>query len=199
MKKRIGVLALQGDVREHSLAIAKSGAVDALVRRQEDLASIDALIIPGGESTTISKLMNIFGLMAPLKSAIAAGLPVFGTCAGMILLAKKIIDGATDQEALSVMDISVRRNAFGRQVDSFERSLDLSDMGLGEITAVFIRAPWIESAGEKVEILASVESNGVAHPVLARQGALLAASFHPEIVLGERYAVHEYFINEIAS
>ena len=199
MKKRIGVLALQGDVREHSLAIAKSGAVDALVRRQEDLASIDALIIPGGESTTISKLMNIFGLMAPLKSVIAAGLPVFGTCAGMILLAKKIIDGATDQEALSVMDISVRRNAFGRQVDSFERSLDLSDMGLGEITAVFIRAPWIESAGEKVEILASVESNGVAHPVLARQGALLAASFHPEIVLGERYAVHEYFINEIAS
>ena len=199
MKKRIGVLALQGDVREHSLAIAKSGAVDALVRRQEDLASIDALIIPGGESTTISKLMNIFGLMAPLKSAIAAGLPVFGTCAGMILLAKKIIDGATDQEALSVMDISVRRNAFGRQVDSFERSLDLSNMGLGEITAVFIRAPWIESAGEKVEILASVESNGVAHPVLARQGALLAASFHPEIVLGERYAVHEYFINEIAS
>ena len=199
MKKRIGVLALQGDVREHSLAIAKSGAVDALVRRQEDLASIDALIIPGGESTTISKLMNIFGLMAPLKSAIAAGLPVFGTCAGMILLAKKIIDGATDQETLSVMDISVRRNAFGRQVDSFERSLNLKGIGLGEITAVFIRAPWIESAGEKVEILASVESNGASHPVLARQGALLAASFHPEIVLGERYAVHEYFINEIAS
>ena len=131
MKKRIGVLALQGDVREHSLAIQKSNAVDSLVRRPDDLQSIDALIIPGGESTTIGKLLRIFGVLEPLREAIKSGLPVFGTCAGMILLAKEILDGRPDQESLSVMDITVRRNAFGRQVDSFETELDLTNIGAG--------------------------------------------------------------------
>ena len=126
MKKRVGVLALQGDVREHSIAIQKSGGLDSLVRRPDDLKSIDALILPGGESTTISKLLHIFELFEPLKGAIRGGLPVFGTCAGMILLAKEILDGSSDQDSLASMDITVRRNAFGRQVDSFETDLNLN-------------------------------------------------------------------------
>ena len=203
MKKRVGVLALQGDVREHSRAIQKSGAVSVFVRRQEDLASIDALIIPGGESTTIGKLLRIFELLDPLKKSISDGLPVFGTCAGMILLAKDVIDGSHDQETIGTMDITVRRNAFGRQVDSFEKSLDLSNIGAGTLTAVFIRAPWIEKYGSNVQALASVASGSESHPeshvVLARQDRQLAASFHPEILEGQRYEVHEYFIREVAS
>lgn len=199
MKKRIGVLALQGDVREHCFAIQKSGGVDSLVRRADDLQSIDALILPGGESTTIGKLLRIFNVLDPLKAAIKDGLPVFGTCAGMILLAKEILDGRADQESLSAMDITVRRNAFGRQVDSFETELDFSYCGIGKTTAVFIRAPWIEKYGKTVEILGNAVTNGVSHPVLAREGSLLAAAFHPEIVEGEKYAIHEYFINEVAS
>ena len=198
MKKRIGVLALQGDVREHSLAIQKSSAVDSLVRRADDLRSIDALIIPGGESTTIGKLMRIFGVLEPLREAIKSGLPVFGTCAGMILLAKEILDGRPDQESLSAMDITVRRNAFGRQVDSFETELDLTNIGAGKTTAIFIRAPWIEKYGKNVEILGNAVTNGETHPVLAREGSLLAAAFHPEIVEGDRYPIHNYFITEVA-
>jgi len=203
VKKRVGVLALQGDVREHSRAIQQSGAVSVSVKRQEDLASIDALIIPGGESTTIGKLLRIFELLDPLKKSISEGLPVFGTCAGMILLAKDVIDGSHGQETIGTMDITVRRNAFGRQVDSFEKSLDLSNIGAGSLTAVFIRAPWIEKQGSNVQALASVESGNEphreSHVVLARQDRQLAASFHPEILEGQRYEVHEYFIREVAS
>lgn len=199
MRKRVGVLALQGDVREHCRAIQKSGAVDSLVRRPEDLKSIDALILPGGESTTIGKLLRIFDLLEPLSASITSGLPVFGTCAGMILLAKKILDGRADQESLAAMNITVRRNAFGRQVDSFETELDLTDIGAGRVMAVFIRAPWIEEYGSNVQVLASASSAGISHPVLAREGSLLAAAFHPEIVEGEKYAIHRYFIDEVAS
>lgn len=199
MKKRIGVLALQGDVREHIYAIEKSGAYPSLLKRPGDLKSVDALIIPGGESTTIGKLLRIFELLEPLKDEIKKGLPVFGTCAGMILLAKNVLDGSEDQETLSAMDITVRRNAFGRQVDSFETELDLTSIGAGHVTAVFIRAPWVEKFGPGVEVISTVESQGMEHPVLVREGALLAASFHPEIVLAERYSIHEFFIKEIAS
>ena len=199
MKKRIGVLALQGDVREHCHAISHAGAIDSLVRRAEDLKSIDALILPGGESTTIAKLLRIFQVFDPLKSAITEGLPVFGTCAGMILLANEIIDGSHDQETLATMDVTVRRNAFGRQVDSFETEIDLSLIGAASTTAVFIRAPWIERAGSDVQVLASVESDSGNHAVLARQGSQLVAAFHPEIVDSQSYGVHEYFIREVAS
>jgi 5'-phosphate synthase pdxT subunit len=199
VKKRIGVLALQGDVREHSVAIQKSGAVASLIRRPDDLKSIDALILPGGESTTISKLLHFFRVFQPIKEAIESGMPVFGTCAGMILLANQILDGSADQDSLSAMDITVRRNAFGRQVDSFEKELDLRSINAGKVTAIFIRAPWIERHGPDVEVIASVESAGQTHPVLARQGKMLAASFHPEILEGERYLIHEFFIKEVAS
>jgi 5'-phosphate synthase pdxT subunit len=188
VKKRVGVLALQGDVREHCNAIQKSGGIDSLVRRPDDLKSIDALILPGGESTTIEKLLHIFNLFHPLKEAINAGLPVFGTCAGMILLAREILDGSSDQDSLAAMDITVRRNA-----------LDLQSIDAGVVTAVFIRAPWIERYGPEVEIIATVQSDSGVHPVLARQGRLLASSFHPEIVVGDRYGVHEFFINKVAS
>jgi len=199
VRKRIGVLALQGDVREHRSAIAQSGAIDSIVRRKEDLQSIDALILPGGESTTIGKLLRIFDLFDPLKEEIAKGLPVFGTCAGMILLAKDVIDGSHDQETLATMDVTVRRNAFGRQVDSFETELDLSAIGVGKSTAIFIRAPWIERSGPDVQVLASVSSESGSHAVLARQGSQLVAAFHPEIIGAKNYQVHEYFIREMAS
>lgn len=199
MKKRIGVLALQGDVREHCHAIGKVGGHDALVRRPDDLQSIDGLIIPGGESTTIGKLLRIFEVMQPLRAAIQGGLPVFGTCAGMIVLAKEVIDGTHDQETLSTMNISVRRNAFGRQVDSFETELDLTSIGAARMNGIFIRAPWIEGHGEQVRILASVKHEGATHPVLAQEGKQLVASFHPEIVAEDRFEVHDYFIHEVAS
>lgn len=186
-------------MREHRSAIAQSGAIDSIVRRKEDLQSIDALILPGGESTTIGKLLRIFDLFDPLKEAIAKGLPVFGTCAGMILLAKDVIDGSHDQETLATMDVTVRRNAFGRQVDSFETELDLSALGVGKSTAIFIRAPWIESSGPDVQVLASVSSDSGSHAVLARQDSQLVAAFHPEIIGAKNYQVHEYFIREMAS
>ena len=186
-------------MREHRSAIAQSGAIDSIVRRKEDLQSIDALILPGGESTTIGKLLRIFDLFDPLKEEIAKGLPVFGTCAGMILLAKDVIDGSHDQETLATMDVTVRRNAFGRQVDSFETELDLSAIGVGTSTAIFIRAPWIERSGPDVQVLASVSSESGSHAVLARQGSQLVAAFHPEIIGAKNYQVHEYFIREMAS
>lgn len=186
-------------MREHRHAIAKSGGLDSVVRRVDDLKSIDGLIIPGGESTTIGKLLNIFGLLEPLRQAITEGLPVFGTCAGMILLAKNVVDGSADQETLATMNITVRRNAFGSQVDSFESDLDLSSIKAGTVTGVFIRAPWIESAGERVEILATTSNYSGAHPILARQERQLVAAFHPEIVDADSYSVHEYFIRELAS
>lgn len=172
---RVGVLALQGDFREHAAALTRLGADTVLVRTAEDLEGIRALVIPGGESTTIGKLADWHGLVEPLRSAIEGGLPTLGTCAGMIFLAGSTAEGHA-QVQLGVLDVVVRRNAFGRQVDSFESDLEIE--GLDEpVRAVFIRAPWIEKVGSGVDVLATVDD----HPVLVRQGSILAASFHPEL------------------
>jgi pyridoxal 5'-phosphate synthase pdxT subunit len=170
----VGVFALQGDVREH-LAILASLGVDAVaVKKPEQIAEVDALVIPGGESTTIGKMAVRFGLLDPLRDAIDGGLPVFGTCAGMIFLAGAVTDG--DQPLLGALDVVVRRNAFGRQNDSFEADLDVD--GLDDpFHAVFIRAPWVEKVGSEVEIMATVGE----HPVMVRQDQILASSFHPEL------------------
>ena len=190
---RIGVLALQGDVREHIQALSDCG-VDALpVKSAEEIKSLDGLILPGGESTTIAKLARSFGLFDLIQKRIAEGLPVYGSCAGMILLANKIVGGAHDQETFGGMDLTVRRNAFGRQVDSFESNLEMAHVGV--VRAIFIRAPWVEIASDNVEILAEVSIEGVKHPVAVRQGKLLATSFHPELT-GD-YRVHRYFVSEI--
>lgn len=171
---RVGVLALQGDVREHLQIIERLGADAVEVKHAEHLGSIDGLIIPGGESTTIGKMAVRFGLFDPLRSAVDEGMPVYGTCAGMILLATSLTEG--DQPLLGSLDVVVRRNAFGRQNESFEHELEVA--GLDEpFHAVFIRAPWIEKVGSDVEVLASIED----HPVMVRQGNILATSFHPEL------------------
>ena len=185
---RVGVLALQGDVREHARALSEAGATPVPVKRAADLASVTGIVIPGGESTTIGKLLTIFGLLDPLRAAIRAGLPAYGSCAGMILLADRVLDGRPDQPTLGVLDVTVRRNAFGRQVDSFETDLDVAGIAGGPVHAVFIRAPWVEQAGEGVQVLA--EAAG--HPVAVRQGHVMATSFHPELT-GDR-RVHEYFV-----
>lgn len=171
----IGVLALQGDVREHLIALAAADAVARPVRRPEELAEVDGLVIPGGESTTMSKLAGLFGMTGPLRERIAAGLPVYGTCAGLIMLADKILDPRSGQETFGGIDMIVRRNAFGRQNESFEASVEVT--GVGPVEGVFIRAPWVESTGAEVEVLA--EHDG--HVVAVRQGRLLATSFHPEL------------------
>ncbi|WP_068264906.1 pyridoxal 5'-phosphate synthase glutaminase subunit PdxT [Janibacter limosus] len=191
----IGVLAVQGDVREHRAALEESGASTLAVRRPEELDAVAALVIPGGESTTIDKLTRIFGLRDPLRSRIADGMPVYGSCAGMILLADRILDGHRDQETLGGLDITVRRNAFGRQVDSYETDLEVSGVAGGRVRAVFIRAPWVEDCGPEVEILASVETKGESHPVVVRQGHLLATSFHPEVTGDHR--VHRLFVDMV--
>ncbi len=193
----IGVLALQGDVREHLRVLESLGARPVAVRRESELASVDGLIVPGGESTTMAKLARIFELLEPLRAGIADGLPVFGTCAGMILLADRIEDGTADQETLGGLDITVRRNAFGRQVDSFETDLDFA--GLGEpVHAVFIRAPWVEAVGDGVEVLASVGEGPAAGRIVAvRQGPLMATSFHPEV--GGDSRIHRIFVDLVTS
>jgi len=192
---RIGVLALQGDVREHLHVLETLGARPVAVRRPSELASVDGLVLPGGESTTMAKLARIFDLLEPLRDRVAEGLPMFGTCAGMILLADRIEDGVVGQETLGGLDITVRRNAFGRQVDSFESSLDF--VGLAEpVHAVFIRAPWVEAVGDGVEVLARVpEGAGAAagRIVAVRQGPLMATSFHPEV--GGDGRVHRMFVD----
>jgi pyridoxal 5'-phosphate synthase pdxT subunit len=171
---RVGVLALQGDVREHLRLLDELGADPATIKHPEQLTEVDALVIPGGESTTIGKLATRFGLIDPLRDAIGEGMPVYGTCAGMILLASSVTEG--DQPLIGALDVLVRRNAFGRQNESFEAELDIE--GLDEpFNAVFIRAPWIEKVGSDVEILAEIDE----HPVMVRQGTLLATSFHPEL------------------
>jgi 5'-phosphate synthase pdxT subunit len=173
---RVGVLALQGAFREHCRALADVGLEAVEVRRADQLAELDGLVIPGGESTTMSKLMDAYGLEGPIRRLHERGGPVFGTCAGMILVAREAVDGLPDQRSLGLIDIVVRRNAFGRQVASFEAELALA----GEtqpLTGVFIRAPWIESAGEDVEVLA--EHAG--HPVAAQQDGVLVTAFHPEL------------------
>ena len=196
--KRIGVLALQGDVREHFSAIENCGAIATEVKRPGDIENLDGLIIPGGESTTIAKLLRIFELFEPLQKALQNGLPVYGSCAGMILLAKEIIDGTSDQETLGIIDITVKRNAFGRQVDSFEQELLIREIDTKPFNAIFIRAPWIEQIGADVKSLAEIKSSdGLMHSVLARENNVLVSSFHPELTGDLR--VHRYFIDKICS
>ncbi len=189
---KVGVLALQGDVREHVSALIACGIDPIQVRRVNELAEVDALVLPGGESTTIVQLAQIFGLFEPIKNRIASGMPVYGSCAGMILLADTILDAKEGQKTFGGLDITVRRNAFGRQVDSFESDITFADGSTDLIKAVFIRAPWVEKIGANVQVLASVDS----HPVAVRSQKLLATSFHPELTGDHR--IHRYFIEEVA-
>jgi 5'-phosphate synthase pdxT subunit len=188
---RIGVLALQGDTREHLTALAEAGAEPVPVRRRSELEAVDGLVIPGGESTTMSHLLVELDLLEPLRGRLAEGLPAYGACAGMILLASEILDaGARGRQALPLcaIDMTVRRNAFGRQVDSFES--DIAFAGFDEpIRAVFIRAPWVDRAGDDVQVLASAAG----HAVAVRQGRMLATAFHPEVT-GDR-RVHQFFVD----
>jgi pyridoxal 5'-phosphate synthase pdxT subunit len=189
----IGVLALQGDVREHLAVLAGVGATGRAVRREAELEGLDGVVLPGGESTTIDKLMRSFGLRDPLRSALRAGLPAYGSCAGMILLADRVLDGPPDQQTLGGIDMTVRRNAFGRQVASFEGDVEMAGVAGGPLHGVFIRAPWVEQIGSGVEVLARVEEGEAAGRIVAvRQGSLLATSFHPEMT-GDR-RVHELFV-----
>jgi pyridoxal 5'-phosphate synthase pdxT subunit len=185
---KVGVLALQGDVREHGRALDATGAMPVLVKTAEDLASVQALVIPGGESTTIGKLLDRFGLLQPVAERARSGMPLFGTCAGMILMATEIRGPEPAPHRLNLMDIAVRRNAYGRQVDSFEADLDVDTLDR-PLTAAFIRAPVVERVGDDVEVLARWENR----PVLVRRGHLLAASFHPEITGDSR--LHELFVS----
>jgi 5'-phosphate synthase pdxT subunit len=188
----IGVLALQGDVREHLDALEQAGASAVPVRRLAEIEAVDGLVIPGGESTTLWRLAVAFDLLEPLRKLIAAGLPAFGSCAGMIMLADRLPDPASGQETLGGIDMTVRRNAFGRQVDSFEEDIHFSGLD-GLVRAVFIRAPWVEHTGPGVEVLARVEEGPAAGRIVAvRQGALLATSFHPEVSGDHR--VHGLFV-----
>ncbi|WP_323181023.1 pyridoxal 5'-phosphate synthase glutaminase subunit PdxT [Streptomyces sp. NBC_01142] len=187
----IGVLALQGDVREHLIALAAADAVARPVRRPEELAEVDGLVIPGGESTTMSKLAALFGMLEPLRERITAGMPVYGTCAGLIMLADKILDPRSGQETLGGIDMIVRRNAFGRQNESFEAAVEVAGVDDGPVEGVFIRAPWVESVGAQVEVLA--EHDG--HIVAVRQANVLATSFHPELTGDHR--MHALFVNMV--
>ena len=184
----VGVFALQGDVREHVVALEASGARAVPVRRPSELEGLDGLVLPGGESTTMSKLAVVFELLEPLRAAVRSGLPAYGSCAGMIMLADRILDGRPDQETVGGIDMTVRRNAFGRQVDSFEADLSFEGLGDEPVHAVFIRAPWVESVGPEVQVLATAETRIVA----VRQGHLLATSFHPELTGDSR--VHQLFV-----
>ena len=184
----IGVLAVQGDVREHVRVLTSLGAQAYGIRRPTELTDLDGLVIPGGESTTMDKLVRAFDLFEPLRDLIAGGLPVYGSCAGMIMLADRIAEGRPDQQTLGGLDITVRRNAFGRQVDSFEEDIEFVGLDGGPVRAVFIRAPWVEEAGDGVDVLARAAGKIVA----VRQGALLATSFHPEVTGDTR--VHELFV-----
>jgi 5'-phosphate synthase pdxT subunit len=189
----VGVLALQGDVREHVRMLEAVGARATPVRRPGELAPVDALVLPGGESTTMSRLAVAFGLLEPLRERVAAGMPTYGSCAGMILLADRLLDGRPDQEGVGGIDMTVRRNAFGRQVDSFEADLAVQVLGEQPLHAVFIRAPWVESVGPGVEVLARTDPGEAADRIVAvRQGVLLATSFHPELTGDTR--VHAYFV-----
>ncbi|WP_199434858.1 pyridoxal 5'-phosphate synthase glutaminase subunit PdxT [Qaidamihabitans albus] len=196
----VGVLALQGDVREHAAMLERAGARAVPVRRPEELSELDGIVLPGGESTTMSRLLATFDLLEPLRERIAGGLPAFGSCAGMILLAKQALDGRPDQHQLDGLDIVVRRNAFGRQVDSFEGDLDFTGVDGGPLHAIFIRAPWVEKTGEGVEVLARIPDTGdagaaAARIVAVRQGTVLATAFHPELTGDER--VHRLFVRVV--
>ena len=187
----IGVLALQGDVREHERALHAAGARARKIRRPDELESVDGLIIPGGESTTLWRLATAFDMLEPLRKMLSAGLPAFGSCAGMIMLADRLVGGVAGQQTFGGIDMTVRRNAFGRQVDSFESDISLTAMTGPPLRAVFIRAPWVEEAGDEVEILGMDERAG--RIVAVRQGPLLATSFHPELTGDPR--IHELFVD----
>jgi len=189
MPKTVGVLALQGDFREHQLVLSEIGVRNIQVRTTDDLNSIDALVIPGGESTTMQNLANAFGLFEPLHDAIAGGLPTFGTCAGLIMLANKIIDGVDGQRGFGGLDVEVRRNAFGNQLDSFEADLNIRGID-APVHAAFIRAPIVEAAGPNVDVLCRLDDGRI---VAVQQGNILGISFHPEVTGETR--VHEYFMN----
>ena len=193
MTTRIGVLALQGDVREHVSALRAVGAQPLAVRRAAELDGVDALVLPGGESTTISHLLRELDLLAPLRARLAGGMPAYGACAGMILLASAIVDAGADGRAavpLAGIDMTVRRNAFGRQVDSFEGDVAFDGLD-GPVHAVFIRAPWVERVGPGVQVLA----RAAGHPVAVRQGPVLATAFHPEVT-GDR-RIHRLFVDMV--
>jgi 5'-phosphate synthase pdxT subunit len=193
---QVGVLALQGDVREHARVLERCGASAVPVRRESELDGVDGIVLPGGESTTMAKLLAAYDLLDPLRKRLADGLPAFGTCAGMILLADRLLDGADGQQTVGGLDVEVRRNAFGRQVESFEGDLRFTGVQGGPVHAVFIRAPWVESAGEAVQVLARVGSGPAAGRIVAvRQGDLLATSFHPEMTGDAR--VHELFVSMV--
>ncbi len=192
----IGVLALQGDVREHVGALTRLGVDSAPVRSLEQLDGCDGLVIPGGESTTMSRLARIDGWFEPLRSLRTAGVPMFGSCAGMIMLADQVLDSRPDQETVGGLDVVVRRNAFGRQVDSFEMDVDIPVLGDDPFHAVFIRAPWVESVGQDVKVLAEISAGERAGTIVAvRQGPVLATSFHPELTPDDR--VHRYFVDMV--
>jgi 5'-phosphate synthase pdxT subunit len=193
----IGVLALQGDVREHLHALAVCDAVARPVRRPEELDDVDGLVIPGGESTTMSKLAIDFGLLDPIAKRVAEGMPTYGSCAGMIMVAAEVLDGRPDQRVVGGIDMTVRRNAFGRQVDSFEETVELTGIDGGPFHAVFIRAPWVERTGEGVEVLGTLAAGATAGRIVAvRQGNVLATAFHPELTGDLR--VHRYFVDMVA-
>ncbi|GAA2394769.1 pyridoxal 5'-phosphate synthase glutaminase subunit PdxT [Streptomyces glaucosporus] len=187
----VGVLALQGDVREHLAALTAAGVEARPVRRPGELAEVDGLVLPGGESTTISKLATAFGLMEPLRERIRSGMPAYGSCAGMIMLADKILDPRAGQETIGGIDMIVRRNAFGRQNESFEAAVEVAGVEGGPVEGVFIRAPWVESTGAEVEELAVFDG----HAVAVRQGRLLATAFHPELTGDHR--VHRLFADMV--
>jgi 5'-phosphate synthase pdxT subunit len=189
---RVGVLALQGAFREHIYSLEALGVGAVAVRLADQLADLAGLIIPGGESTAIAKLMEAYGFYEPVRQRYREGMAVWGTCAGAILIARRVVDGIPDQQSLELMDVEVRRNAYGRQVDSFEVDLAVAHLD-APFRGVFIRAPWIESVGEAVEVLA--EHDG--HVVAAREGRLLSTAFHPELTGDPR--LHRYFVNEVVS
>jgi pyridoxal 5'-phosphate synthase pdxT subunit len=193
----VGVLALQGDVREHLRALTACAVDVRAVRRPADLAGLHGIVLPGGESTTIDKLSRIFELREPLIEALNAGLPAYGSCAGMILLAKNVLDGTEDQETFGALDITVRRNAFGRQVESFETDVDLAGIPGGPMHAVFIRAPWVESIDNGVEILGAVVPPGMVESriIAVRHENVMATSFHPEVT--DDLRIHRYFVDVV--
>jgi 5'-phosphate synthase pdxT subunit len=195
---KIGVLALQGDVEEHIQSLSDCGVIALAVKTDSQIRDIDALVIPGGESTTIAKLARSFNLIDLIRDRIKSGMPTYGSCAGMILLAERVEDAITGQETFGGIDMTVRRNAFGRQIDSFETDLKFKGITDPAIRAIFIRAPWVESIGKEVEVLAQItDEAGKTHPVAVRQGRLLATSFHPELTGDSR--IHKYFVEQICS
>ena len=194
----VGVLALQGDVREHVRALDQIGVHARLVRRPAELAECDALVLPGGESTTMSRLAVTFELLEPLQKAAHSGMPMFGTCAGMILLAERLVDRYSDQHTIGGIDMTVRRNAFGRQIDSFETEVSLPVVSEESLPAVFIRAPWVEDVGPQVEVLARLADNDDVGTIVAvRQGSLVATSFHPELTSDTR--IHRWFVESVVN